>query len=450
MKDTYEDVKNGCESKGFILDSNRKYIESMKTAKEKINIHCQKHTDNKMFRPWCDVKSGRCRCKQCSELECRHNYTIDEKIKILFDNGFEYLDGNLSIVSNSVHVRKISCGHDFYRPFNNIVRGSIDCPFCKGTVPCDYWNKETCQEWLNENMKGYIILDTKRENHELRVYVKCANKEHEPYWTYWMHIKNEKTGCRECYYESENKVNWTIDKVKLKLDEIGLNILNESEYVSTSKRFAVKDSFGFIYMVTMHNILAGRTKFSLWRNNPYAVHNIHLYCKIYRPDYIFLDNKYKGNKEIHRWEYIGDQLEGNTDRKFDLKFGAFVNNNCGHPMLSKSKMEAKCQHLLDKYNVKYKPQKTFEGCKDKILLRFDFYTIIKNQEYCIETDGFQHDVQVPQFGGLEYLEDIQKKDNIKNEYCKNHNIKLIRIKEKDFKNMESILIKELNLEELAV
>lgn len=448
MKDGYEIVKNGCLERGFILDSSREYIESMKKATEDIDVHCSIHTDNKLHKSWAIIKAGRCKCKECKKIEGRHDYTIEEKIQILYDAGFEYIEGNLGRVSESVKLKRIECGHIIDRPFNNIIRGNISCPFCKGVVPAGYWDKETCQEWLDQNMKGYKIIDTKRDRGELRVFIKCPNKDHNPYWTSWMHIKNERTGCKECYYKSENKINWNVDKVKAKLNEIGLSILNDSDYVSTHARFAAKDSLGFIYMVTMHNIVRGRQKFSLWRNNPYALHNIHLYCKIFRPDYEFLDNEYKGNKEIHRWRYLGDQLEDNIDREFDLIFGNFVNANSGHPMLSKSKLEAKCQYILDKYNIRYTPQKTFDDCKDKILLRFDFYTVINNNEYCIETDGNQHDIPIPKFGGLKYLEDIQRKDSIKNEYCKKNNIKLIRIKEKDFKNMENILIKELNLDGL--
>ena len=46
----------------------------------------------------------------------------------------------------------------------------------------------------------------------------------------------------------------------------------------------------------------------------------------------------------------------------------------------------------------------------------------------------------------EDLEDRQKKDNIKTQYCLDHNIKLIRIPYWDFKNIENILKQELNLE----
>ena len=41
--------------------------------------------------------------------------------------------------------------------------------------------------------------------------------------------------------------------------------------------------------------------------------------------------------------------------------------------------------------------------------------------------------------------EIKIKDNIKTQYCKDNNIKLIRIPYWDFDNIEEILKKELNL-----
>jgi len=40
---------------------------------------------------------------------------------------------------------------------------------------------------------------------------------------------------------------------------------------------------------------------------------------------------------------------------------------------------------------------------------------------------------------------LQYHDKLKNEYCKKHNIKLVRISYKDFKNIEAILTKELDI-----
>ena len=82
----------------------------------------------------------------------------------------------------------------------------------------------------------------------------------------------------------------------------------------------------------------------------------------------------------------------------------------------------------------------FDDCKNKNTLPFDFY--IPSLNVAIEYDGIQHYEPVDIFGGQEQFEIQQKNDNIKNEYCKNNNLKLYRISYKDFDNLEEI-IKEI-------
>ena len=81
--------------------------------------------------------------------------------------------------------------------------------------------------------------------------------------------------------------------------------------------------------------------------------------------------------------------------------------------------------------------------KKKRVLPFDFYLLDYNT--CIEYDGSLH-YETGYSETQEDLEDRQKKDNIKTQYCKDHNIKLIRIPYWEFKNIENILKQKLNLE----
>lgn len=57
----------------------------------------------------------------------------------------------------------------------------------------------------------------------------------------------------------------------------------------------------------------------------------------------------------------------------------------------------------------------------------------------IEFDGIQHFVPVERFSGLKTFKQTQWNDKIKNEFCNNNNIKLIRIKYTDYNNIETIL-----------
>lgn len=46
---------------------------------------------------------------------------------------------------------------------------------------------------------------------------------------------------------------------------------------------------------------------------------------------------------------------------------------------------------------------------------------------CIEYDGEQHFKSIKWFGGDEALKNVKIRDNIKNKFCQDNNIKLIRI-----------------------
>lgn len=80
-------------------------------------------------------------------------------------------------------------------------------------------------------------------------------------------------------------------------------------------------------------------------------------------------------------------------------------------------------------------------------LRFDFAVFKENQLQClIEFDGRQHILgpDTSLWGrSMDTLESIQERDNTKNEYCKKHNIKLIRIPYYKINQIPNILTKEL-------
>lgn len=97
----------------------------------------------------------------------------------------------------------------------------------------------------------------------------------------------------------------------------------------------------------------------------------------------------------------------------------------GCPKCNQSKGEKIIENFLKKHNIKFETQKKFENCKNKKQLPFDFY--LPDFNVCIEYDGLQHFESVEFFGGNEYLEKIIENDNIKNSYCKNNNIDLLRI-----------------------
>lgn len=106
----------------------------------------------------------------------------------------------------------------------------------------------------------------------------------------------------------------------------------------------------------------------------------------------------------------------------------------------KSLGEINIINYLDKHNIHYETQKKFNDCKDIKPLPFDFY--IPNINTCIEYDGIQHFEPVDFAGkGKEWAEknfnETIRRDNIKNEFCKNNGVNLVRIPY--YKDIESEL-----------
>ena len=98
----------------------------------------------------------------------------------------------------------------------------------------------------------------------------------------------------------------------------------------------------------------------------------------------------------------------------------------GCPHCRTSKGELSIRKYLEGHNIYFKTQYRFPDCKDKRSLPFDFY--LPEYNMCIEYDGEQHFKPIGRWKGAKGFEDIKRRDNIKNSYCKDNGIGLIRIK----------------------
>ena len=97
--------------------------------------------------------------------------------------------------------------------------------------------------------------------------------------------------------------------------------------------------------------------------------------------------------------------------------------SCGHDNISIG--EQKIIEILSSNNIKFDQQKTYPDLigKNNMPLRFDFYLPEYNR--LIEFDGIQHYKERTIFS--DSLEEIQKRDLIKNNYAISNNIELVRI-----------------------
>lgn len=121
-----------------------------------------------------------------------------------------------------------------------------------------------------------------------------------------------------------------------------------------------------------------------------------------------------------------------------LKSGSTKSCGCLHESFGEYKIN---KILLDN-NIAFKRQYTFKDCyfeNKQHLAQFDFYV---DNKYIIEFDGKQHFYKSCEFfdGGFEYT---REHDLIKDKYCFEHNIPLIRI---PYYYEKKITLKDLLLE----
>jgi DNA-directed RNA polymerase subunit RPC12/RpoP len=168
----------------------------------------------------------------------------------------------------------------------------------------------------------------------------------------------------------------------------------------------------------------------------------------------------KNNSLINADKKILDDWDYNKNKKSPSEYSMKTSQEvwwkcakCGHEWKSRidvrtmrgrgcqrcnlSKGEKQIIFILDSKKIQYVIQKRFSDCKFYYTLPFDFY--IPSLNLCIEYNGIQHYESVKHFGGLEHFGDVQNKDIIKGEYCKENNIKLVKIPYWDFDNIEKIL-----------
>jgi len=246
-------------------------------------------------------------------------------------------------------------------------------------------------------------------------------------------------GCNKCSID-RNK-----EKFTKKLDEfiIQSNIVHDSKYSYVNSKY-VNDSFKIEILCPKHGAFYQTPNKHLrgqgcpsCKTNKTKETNIRKYSEIFPNKSSDLHNNFY---DYSKSRYI------NSKTPVDIvcpKHGVFKQipanhlNGKGCPKCRQSMGENMIERFLIKNNIKYETQKKFKDCRNILPLSFDFW--LPDSNILIEYDGIQHFIPLGYMRGEGKLEYTIKCDSIKNEYCKNKNIRLIRITYKDFKKIDDIL-----------
>ena len=294
---------------------------------------------------------------------------------------------------------------------------------------------------------GYTLL-TEFENykgmsHKHKIEIICP-KGHYQEVTFEAFRKRKANGqfclnkCFECYNLSK------IELVKKRADELGYTLLS-TQYTGVDEELEFICCEGHYWKTTYDRFVRIKVK-CLTCNNKLLANNQKLPFEEVE-DRINIEG-YELQSKKEEYENTSSLLLIKCPKGHIYKCSLDNFHGKGHrcPICNEnpSKGEKKIESFLSENDVKFVKQKTFKDCKYINVLRFDFY--LPEHNLIIEFDGRQHYNPVDFFGGKEGFEEGQIRDNIKNQYCKDNDIKLIRIPYYDFTNIDTILKNILNLQ----
>ena len=298
--------------------------------------------------------------------------------------------------------------------------------------------KEEIKEITNNE---YIAIGEYVNNHTKTKFEhqKCGTK----FETRPKDFINGKSRCPKCGYEKLKKIHLKgaeqFEKEFLEKSNGEYELLDE--YKSSQSKIRIKHlECGTIFEVTPNNFLSKSS------GCPKCHGNVKKTTEIFKKEVETLEGT--------EYKVLGDYKGKNVKIEF-------YHQECGHTFkmspdkflqghrctkCCETKGEAQVRKILTKLKLDFATQYRFDDCRGKKYpLPFDF-AVFKNEklEYLIEYDGEQHFKPV-NFNGIDdkkakELYDINKtRDDIKNNYCKDNNIKLIRIPYTEYDNIEKII-----------
>jgi hypothetical protein len=151
-------------------------------------------------------------------------------------------------------------------------------------------------------------------------------------------------------------------------------------------------------------------------------------------------NQYKNNSSIISFQCTCGEIFSTTIKSFTDKHNPKdCCDRCSN-FEKKSKGSIKIKKYLIRKNFNFEQEYTFKDCRNILPLPFDFAVFENGELKClIEYDGKQHFEPVKFWGGKEAFLYRKKNDAVKDNYCKNRDLNLIRIPYWEYNNIVMIL-----------
>jgi len=351
---------------------------------------------------------------------------------------------NYISILKPMDVKCLTCGHEWTTQANVLLNNVCGCPKCK--------HKEAGKK-LRLTKEGFLASCGKFESDiimvgdyngfQVKTQFHCNDCGYDWETTPYL-IRKFKT-CPNCTGNRKLTHDEYVERVN-KTHSDKYEVL--SEYKSLSKKIKIKHiSCGYIFETDALNFIGTGKKKAC--NCPKCSHG-----SVLRTTDEFKELLYKKDPS---YTVIGEYT-GNL-KKIEIKHscGTIINKapyyilnrellcpKCDRKRIRMSLGERRVYDYLTENNIHFISQYKISECKDIKPLPFDFAILddTNNLISLIEYDGsihFKYSTNKNSTFNYENFLRIVAHDNIKNKYCYDNNIPLLRIKYTEFKNISSIL-----------
>jgi hypothetical protein len=268
-----------------------------------------------------------------------------------------------------------------------------------------------------------------------KVKIRCKKHDYLFFQTPEKHLHSKTGGCNKCNSIGKGKLSRE-EFISKSVSVHGVKYSYEKTLYkkSNSKVIIECEKHGFFEM-TPNSHLMGHGCRKCAKNHKYTIEDLNsIFIDIYNDNLKFDFSEYKNIKSKI---IVNCKNHSYFETTAELLINGYGCSSCGKISLGEERIS---KYLLSN-NIEYTKQKSFDDCLFVNKLQFDFFIPSKN--ICIEYDGKQHFEPIEYFGGLKSYNDQVKKDNIKNGFCENRNIKLIRIPYYKYDSIDKILEEQL-------
>lgn len=262
------------------------------------------------------------------------------------------------------------------------------------------------------------------------------------------HDRYPKDACKKCAPLKNKEMHWVdhVNEVFVRIQQLckenNLDLItSEDEYIDQHMKITLRCRKHGIFQVILCDFLHGH----MCQQCSYdTLREQRAYSPQYIKEYIeSINNNVLENPEEYINVFIPNlRIRCNCGDVYYTSFRGYKKDGqirCPNCSKSISNGEKAIMDCLDGLMIEYIPEYTKHECIDKRRLPFDFYLPLYH--LFIEYDGIQH--FNPTFG-KESFDITQRHDQLKNDYCKENSLELLRIPYWEYDNIEMIIKQKLD------